>query len=231
MRTAFALLTMFGIALGTTLGLRQSSSDELTAQVIQTAVDIKVRYDVFDPITGELKRMGVGGSGVLISPYGHILTCAHLFDDKPGSIEVLLYQDQINPVRAELIIKDVYKDLALLKIARRTPYAPLARWHSTKVGEDVIAVGSPLGFAWSVSRGIVSATNRRLGGPTNVNQVDASVNPGNSGGPLFNMDGELVGINVSIISPVPAFTGLAFSVSIEEIRQFLFRFKGLEQVI
>lgn len=231
MRRVFALLTALAVIAGTTVGLRQDSSEEVTAQVISTAVDIKAWTYMVDPLTNEVKRVGAGGSGVLISPYGHILTCAHLFDSKKQLIEVRLFQDPENPVVAELIIMDVYKDLALIKIARRTPYAHMGRWQSVKAGQDVIAVGSPRGLAWSVSKGVVSSVHRHLDGPTSLTQVDAAVNPGNSGGPLFNMDGELIGINVAIISPVPGFTGIAFSVGVEEIRRFLFRFKGLDTVV
>lgn len=175
----------------------------------------------------------LAGSGVIVSPTGHVVTCAHLFTEgKRGLTTVCLYDGTCEV--ADVLYGNEQMDLALLKINEDhpLPYAKLGREQDVKIGQDAIAIGNPLGFEFSVTRGIVSGLNVPGMGLYNFTQTDAAINPGNSGGPLFNMDGELIGINSRIMSPVkaPIFTGLAFSVSISEIRQFLDEFRGLEHV-
>jgi S1-C subfamily serine protease len=122
------------------------------------------------------------------------------------------------------------KDLALLKTFREgSPYVRLADTRDLRAGQEVFAIGAPLGNAFSVSNGIISALNRdeiRY----NSLQTNAAINPGNSGGPLFNLKGELVGINSFIESPLanaPVFTGLGFSVESGQILEFLASYKSL----
>lgn len=161
------------------------------------------------------------GSGVFISPNGHILTCAHLFEGNFSTITVILANG--HKQKAKLLYSDKDKDLALLKIDAHTSYAVLMT-EELQIGEEVMAVGNPEGLEFSVTHGIVSYVDRNVDEPYTFTQTDAPINPGNSGGPLFNLKGELVGINSLKISDTD---GLGFAISPTTIKDFLDMFRGL----
>lgn len=173
------------------------------------------------------------GSGVFISPNNHVLTCAHLFElQEINSITVCDYFG--NCTAAELLFKEDRLDLALLNtyFTTPTPCATLADPRDLKVGQEVIAIGTPLGLPFSVSHGIISALNRDDFGVYNMTQSDCFMNPGNSGGPLFNMKGELIGINSRIVCSnmfVCSFSGIGLSVQSGQILEFLTRYRGLDK--
>lgn len=174
----------------------------------------------------------VEGAGVFVSQNNHILTCAHLFWlNEVKSITICTEGGTCTA--GELLAKEDRYDLSLIRgfFDEPTPYAKVARPGELQVGEQVLAVGSPLGFPFSVSHGIVSALHRNDLGVENMTQSDTFLNPGNSGGPLFNLRGEIVGINSRIVPPVNAniFTGLGFSVESREIVDFLGRFRQIDQ--
>lgn len=155
------------------------------------------------------------GSGFIISSDGFVLTNNHVID---GADEIIVRLHDRRQFVAELIGKDARSDVAVLKInANDLPAARIGKSSSLKVGEWVLAIGSPFGFDFSVTAGIVSATGRSLPRENYVPfiQTDVAINPGNSGGPLFNLDGEVVGINSQIYSRTGGFMGLSFSIPIE----------------
>ncbi|HWT79616.1 MAG TPA: trypsin-like peptidase domain-containing protein, partial [Candidatus Methylomirabilis sp.] len=145
------------------------------------------------------ERQGVG-SGIILSADGYILTNHHVVD-QASAIEVQVMDSRKFP--AKVVGKDARTDLALLKIeAGGLSVLPLGDSDKLEVGELVLAIGNPFGLDHSVSLGIVSRKGRALGSPETMDdyiQTDASVNPCNSGGPLINMRGEVVGINTAII--------------------------------
>ena len=155
------------------------------------------------------------GSGFVISADGHILTNAHVV---AGADEVLVKLTDKREFKAKVLGADKRTDVALIKIeASNLPVAKLGDPMKLKVGEWVVAIGSPFGFESSVTAGIVSAKGRSLNQENYVPfiQTDVAINPGNSGGPLFNMKGEVVGINSQIYSRSGGFMGLAFSIPID----------------
>lgn len=173
----------------------------------------------------------VTGSGVFVSPNNHVLTCAHLFWlDTIKSINVCKASGECT--FADLIRKEDDTDLGLVQTFFTVPteYSNIADPRDLRVGQEVFAVGSPLGLPFSVSHGIISRLNTDDVG-YNMTQSDTFLNPGNSGGPLFNMKGEIVGINSRIVPPInaPVFTGLGFSVSSAQIIEFVTRFRGLDK--
>lgn len=152
------------------------------------------------------------GSGFIISADGYLLTNNHVIADAD---EILVRLSDKRELAAEVIGSDPASDLALLKInATNLPVAKLANNNNLKVGEWVLAIGSPFGFDHSVTAGIVSATGRSLPKETYVPfiQTDVAINPGNSGGPLFNLQGEVVGINSQIYTRSGGFMGLSFAI-------------------
>lgn len=135
-----------------------------------------------------------------------------------GADEILVRLSDRREYIAEVIGMDKTSDLALLKIdAKDLPQARIGSANDLKVGEWVLAIGSPFGFDHSVTAGIVSAKGRSLPNENYVPfiQTDVAINPGNSGGPLFNLDGEVVGINSQIYSRTGGFMGLSFAIPIE----------------
>lgn len=174
------------------------------------------------------------GAGVYISENNHVLTCDHLFTMLSiSSVTVCNYSDQC--FDAEIVFRESNLDLALLqtKATTQSDFARIADPRKIRVGQEVLAVGTPLGFPFSVSHGIVSALNRDNLGVYNMTQSDAFLNPGSSGGGLFNMKGELIGINSRIVPPINArvFTGLGFSIQSGQIIEFLTRFRGLDKAV
>lgn len=154
------------------------------------------------------------GSGFIISNDGYILTNNHVVD---GADHILVRLIDRRELEAELIGSDARSDLALLKIdAEDLPVVKLGNSDELKVGEWVMAIGSPFGFDYSVTAGIVSAIDRSLPSDNYVPfiQTDVAINPGNSGGPLFNMDGEVVGINSQIYTRSGGFMGLSFAIPV-----------------
>ncbi|MDD5058587.1 MAG: DegQ family serine endoprotease [Sideroxydans sp.] len=155
------------------------------------------------------------GSGFIISADGYILTNAHVVD-RADKITVRLTDKR--EFKAKVIGADKRTDVALLKIeATGLPKVVLGNPELLKVGEWVLAIGSPFGFDSSVTAGIVSAKGRSLPQENFVPfiQTDVAINPGNSGGPLFNMKGEVVGINSQIYSRSGGYMGLSFSIPID----------------
>ena len=149
------------------------------------------------------RRMSNTGSGVIINPDGYIVTNLHVVEDAE-TIKITL-SDQTE-YSAELVGSDRLTDMAVLKIDTETPlpYAEFGNSENARVGDWVIAIGDPFGLTQSVSLGIVSAKGRNLiQNSPNVPllQIDAAVNKGNSGGPLFNTEGQVIGINTLIFSP------------------------------
>lgn len=155
------------------------------------------------------------GSGFIISSDGFILTNAHVVDDAD---EVIVRLNDRRELRARVVGSDSRTDVALIKIeAKNLPTVKIGDPSKLRPGEWVLAIGAPFGFENSVTAGIVSATGRALPQENYVPfiQTDVAVNPGNSGGPLFNMKGEVVGINSQIISRSGGFMGLSFAIPID----------------
>ncbi|HEV2976483.1 MAG TPA: DegQ family serine endoprotease [Casimicrobiaceae bacterium] len=159
------------------------------------------------------------GSGFIVSSDGIILTNAHVVD---GADEVSVKLTDKREFTAKVLGVDKTTDIAVLKIeARDLPFVRIGDTKLTKVGEWVVAIGQPFGFENTVTAGIVSAKSRSLPGDSYVPfiQTDAAVNPGNSGGPLFNLKGEVIGVNSQIFSRSGGFQGLAFAVPIDVAMQ------------
>lgn len=159
-------------------------------------------------------QQGVG-SGFIVSPDGYVLTNAHVVD---GASEVTVKLTDKRDFKAKVVGVDKRTDVALLKIdASGLPFVKTGDAERTKVGEWVIAMGSPFGFENTVTAGIISAKARRLPDENYVPfiQTDVAINPGNSGGPLFNLAGEVIGINSQIYSRSGGFMGISFAIPID----------------
>ena len=157
------------------------------------------------------------GSGFIVSPDGYILTNAHVVDEAD---EVTVRMTDRREYTAKVVGLDKRSDVAVLKIeGKDLPVVTLGDPAKLRAGEWVIAIGSPFGFDNSVTAGIVSAKSRSLPGEDSnyvpFIQTDVAVNPGNSGGPLFNLDGEVVGINSQIYSRTGGYMGLSFAIPID----------------
>jgi len=169
------------------------------------------------PMPSPRRKSASLGSGFIMSPDGYIVTNHHVVDN--GDKIIVKLSDR-RELEAKLIGSDERSDLALLKIeATDLPIVKFGSSQKLKVGEWVLAIGSPFGFDHSVTAGIVSAKGRSL--PEGNNnyipfiQTDVAINPGNSGGPLINLQGEVVGVNAQIYSRTGGFMGLSFTIPID----------------
>ncbi|MCY1350291.1 Periplasmic serine endoprotease DegP [compost metagenome] len=155
------------------------------------------------------------GSGFIISADGYVLTNNHVVADAD---EIIVRLSDRSELQAKLVGADPRSDVALLKVeGKDLPTVKLGKSDDLKVGEWVLAIGSPFGFDHSVTAGIVSAKGRSLPNESYVPfiQTDVAINPGNSGGPLFNLNGEVVGINSQIFTRSGGFMGLSFAIPID----------------
>ena len=171
------------------------------------------------------------GSGFIIDSDGYILTNAHVVD---GAEKVRVQLNNNKEYSAEVIGMDKRTDVALVKIqGGQLPVAKLGDSDQVQVGDWVLAIGSPFGFTHTATQGIVSAVARNLpsGDYVPFIQTDAAVNPGNSGGPLFNSKGEVIAINSQIYSRSGAFNGLAFSIPINMAKNIADQLKDKGEVV
>jgi len=179
-------------------------------------------YEFFRRFFGEGGPGGGGpeprsslGSGFIISADGYVITNYHVVKDAE---EIVVRLSDRREFVAELIGNDDRSDLAVLKIeADGLPVVKIGDSAKIRVGEWVVAIGSPFGFEHTVTAGIVSAKGRSLPNENYVPfiQTDVAINPGNSGGPLFNLDGEVVGVNSQIYSRTGGFMGLSFAIPMD----------------
>ena len=174
------------------------------------------------------RRMQSLGSGFVIDPSGVVVTNNHVID---GADEITVRLQDGTELKATLVGRDERADIAVLKVNSEKPLAfvPFGDSDHSRVGDWVLAIGNPFGLGGSVTAGIVSARGRDIGqGPyDDFLQTDAAINRGNSGGPLFNMDGEVIGINTAIYSPSGGSIGIGFSIPsnlaknvVEQLRDF-----------
>ncbi len=160
-----------------------------------------------------MERSEALGSGYIVSADGYIVTNNHVID---GADDIQIETFGHKTFKAKLIGRDLKTDVALLKVESKEPLPFVAFGDSDKmrVGDWVVAMGNPLGQGFSVSAGIVSARNRELNGTyDDFLQTDAAINKGNSGGPLFNENGEVIGMNTAILSPSGGSIGIGFSMA------------------
>lgn len=159
------------------------------------------------------RRSSALGSGFVISEDGYIVTNNHVIE---GADEIIIEFFSGKELEAKIIGTDPTTDIALLKVEADGPleYVSFGDSDIMRVGDWVVAMGNPLGQGFSVSAGIVSARNRALSGTyDDYIQTDAAINRGNSGGPLFNLDGQVVGVNTAILSPNGGSIGIGFSMA------------------
>jgi len=159
------------------------------------------------------RRSNALGSGFVISEDGYIVTNNHVIE-QADEIQIEFFSGE--ELVAEVVGTDPNTDIALLKVESDAPlpYVQFTDSDTARVGDWVIAVGNPLGQGFSVSAGIVSARNRALSGTyDDFIQTDAAINRGNSGGPLFNMEGDVIGVNTAILSPDGGSIGIGFSMA------------------
>ncbi len=169
--------------------------------------------DFGGPGPGGPQRSEALGSGFVISEDGYIVTNNHVIE---GADEITIEFFSGKKLPAKLVGTDPKTDIALLKVeaGEPLPFVSFGNSDLMRVGDWVMAMGNPLGQGFSVSAGIVSARGRQLSGSyDDFIQTDAAINRGNSGGPLFNMDGQVVGVNTSILSPNGGSIGIGFSMS------------------
>jgi len=166
-----------------------------------------------EPPAPRRRRPSSLGSGFIVDPDGYIVTNNHVIADA-DEITVRLHDD--STLEADIVGRDDKTDLALLKVDSETPL-PATSWgdsNATRIGDWVLAIGNPFGLGGTVTAGIVSARSRDINaGPyDDFLQTDASINRGNSGGPMFNTDGEVIGVNTAIFSPSGGSIGIGFAI-------------------
>lgn len=170
------------------------------------------------------------GSGFIISAEGYVVTNNHVINEAQ---EIIVRLSDRREFAAKLIGSDKRSDIALLKVeATDLPTVKLGSSTNLKVGEWVLAIGSPFGFDYSVTAGIVSAKGRSLPSDTYVPfiQTDVAINPGNSGGPLFNLAGEVIGVNSQIYSRTGGFMGLSFAIPVNVLKDVVEQLKAKGKV-
>ncbi|MFO7787813.1 MAG: Do family serine endopeptidase, partial [Halospina sp.] len=155
------------------------------------------------------------GSGFIVSSDGYILTNNHVVENAD---EIIVRMNDRREMEAEVVGADARSDIAVLKVdAEDLPTAKIGSSSDLSVGEWVFAIGSPFGFDYTVTSGIVSAKGRSLPRDNYIPfiQTDVAINPGNSGGPLFNMDGEVIGVNSQIYTRSGGFMGVSFAIPMD----------------
>ena len=171
---------------------------------------------VFPQMPGGQARRIALGSGFIIDPSGYVVTNNHVVGNA-GKVEVTLQDD--TKYTAKIIGRDPKTDIAVLKIKadKPLPYVTFGDSSAAQVGDWVMAVGNPFGLGGTVTTGIISARGRDIhSGPfDDFLQIDAPINRGNSGGPTFNLDGQVIGINTAIYSPNGGSVGIGFAVPVE----------------
>ncbi|MBN42323.1 MAG: serine protease [Alphaproteobacteria bacterium] len=177
---------------------------------------------------GAPRRATSLGSGFIIDPSGLVVTNNHVID---GADEITVTLSDDTQLNAELLGRDPKTDLALLRVDtdRELPFVPWGDSTGARVGDWVVAIGNPFGLGGTVTAGIISARQRdiRQGPYDSFLQTDASINRGNSGGPMFNIDGEVIGVNTAIFSPTGGSVGVGFAIPssiaarvIDQLRDF-----------
>ena len=165
------------------------------------------------------------GSGFIIDEEGYVVTNHHVIT---GADEITIITDDGTEYDATIVGSDFDTDLALLKIEAEDdlPYVEFGSSSESRIGDWVLAIGNPFGHGNSVTAGIISGRDRNLGGRRNGNyvdyiQTDAPINKGNSGGPLFNMDGDVIGINTAIFSPTGGNIGIGFAIPSDDASRYI----------
>ena len=210
------------VNISTTQVLRRANTRE--EQAIPNLPEDSPLQDFFNDFLNrgqrEPRRVRSLGSGFVVDPAGYVVTNHHVIEDA-DEISVIL-NDGVTTLAAELVGMDEKTDLALLKVTPRTPLqsARLGDSDRARVGEWVVAIGNPFGLGGTVTAGIISARNRNIdqGDYDDFIQTDASINQGNSGGPLFNMMGEVIGVNTAIFSLTGGSVGIGFAIPSNEVR-------------
>lgn len=187
--------------------LAQAQAAELLRQFLGNRVDI--------PDAPQSAIETAYGTGFFVTKDGYMITNNHVIE---GADKITVTLNDRRELDAKLVGTDERSDVAVLKIAGNNfPALPIGDSNALKVGEPVLAIGSPFGFDYSASAGIVSAKSRNFSRDNTIPfiQTDVALNPGNSGGPLFNRAGEVVGINSRIFSGTGGYMGLSFSIPID----------------
>ncbi len=165
------------------------------------------------PMAPQEREVQSLGSGFIIDPSGYVVTNNHVIAEA-DEVSIKLHDE--TELKAEIVGRDAKTDLALLKVKspKPLPYVSFGNSDTTRVGDWIIVIGNPFGLGGSVSAGIISARSRSINaGPfDDFLQTDAAINRGNSGGPMFNMNGEVIGINTAIFSPTGGNIGIGFAV-------------------
>ena len=197
---------------GTSPGLPNSPFDEFLRRFFDQQNPNGQRH-LFPQIPGGQAHRIALGSGFIIDPSGYVVTNSHVVGDA-NKVEVTLQDDSKYP--AKIVGRDPKTDIALLKIKadKPLPYVTFGDSSTAQVGDWVMAVGNPFGLGGTVTTGIISARGRDIhSGPfDDFLQIDAPINRGNSGGPTFNLDGQVIGINTAIYSPNGGSVGIGFAV-------------------
>jgi S1-C subfamily serine protease len=210
-----------------------SSTSSVTAPTATSAAAIYQQAApgvvTIDTVAGRFGRLGEGtGAGIVLDRNGDILTNAHVI---AGASQIQVTFDDGQTVPASVTSENSSADLAVLRVS-----VPASRLHplilgdsdSVHVGETAYAIGAPFGLAESMTAGIVSGLNRsnQASGLTGLIQTDAPINPGNSGGALLNAQGQVIGINDSIESPIAGNVGVGFAIPINVVKQLLGSLEG-----
>lgn len=189
--------------------------------------------DLFRDFTdrqGRPRSANALGSGFVISEDGYIVTNNHVID---GADEIMIEFFDGKELPATLVGRDKNVDIALLKVeaSGALPFVDFGDSDIARVGDWVMAMGNPLGQGFSVSAGIISARNRELSGAyDDFIQTDAAINRGNSGGPLFDMDGDVIGVNTAIMSPTGGSIGIGFSMASKVVEPVVKQLKEFGEV-
>ena len=230
----FGLLVLFALANDAVAQYMPQSFADIVEDLMPAVVNISSRTTVQNPPGIQMspfedffeefmerdekelpkkRRVSSLGSGFVIDPSGIVITNNHVVENAE---EIIVNFSNGEKFKAELLGRDPKTDLAVLKVItdKKLPFVKFGDNTNARVGDWVIAIGNPFGLGGSLSVGVISAINRDINsGPyDSYIQTDAAINKGNSGGPLFNLEGEVIGVNTAIISPTGGSVGIGFSI-------------------
>lgn len=195
--------------------VKKMTQEELLQQQVPEILKRFFGNQIIIPQQRQPQEKTAFGSAFFISKDGYLLTNHHVVEN---ASQVTIMLNDRREIDAKVIGSDARTDVALLKVEGQSfPALQSGNVDQLKVGQPVLAIGSPFGFDYSASAGIVSAKSRNMMGETSVPfiQTDVALNPGNSGGPLFNQQGQVVGVNSRIFSGTGGYMGLSFSIPID----------------